>query len=213
MASVTSREGLLQQILGRGYQIHPDALKLLEARGEEQAIALLESFTATYPAAIVIEARQVEALLEKREVQKAPEPPGEFTATLTGRITQIYDGSGLIQRCPTCNRWIIDNFCMVHSDVEGVWDLRIKARFEGANERCTLIFKRDMTEDVAQLTLEEAKKLGDAVTLERIRQTLLGKRFEFGGDRLKGGNNFLVKAIRAVPQEMDSAKTIRTRKM
>jgi ssDNA-binding replication factor A large subunit len=212
MASVTSRAGLLQQILGRGYQIHPDALKLLEARGEEQALALLESFTATYPAAIVIEAQQVEALLEKRELQEAREPPGEFTATLTGRITQIYDGSGLIQRCPKCNRWILDNICMVHSDVAGIWDLRIKARFEGTNERCTVIFKRDMTQNVAQLTLEEAKKLGD-VTLERIRQTLLGKRFELGGDRLRGSNNFLVKAIRAVPQEMDSAKTIRTRKM
>ena len=198
MASVTSRAGLLQQILGRGYQIHPDALKLLEARGEEQALALLESFTATYPAAIVIEARQVEALLENTKVQEAHVNPDEFTARLTGRIAQIYDGSGLIQRCPTCNRWIIDNFCMVHSDVAGIWDLRIKARFEGVNERCTLIFRRDMTENVAQLTLEEAKKLGDAGTLERIRNALLGKRFELGGDRLKGSNNFLVKAIREV---------------
>jgi len=198
MASVTSRAGLLQQILGRGYQIHPDALKLLEARGEEQALALLAAFTATYPDAIVIEARQVEALLENTKVQEAHVNPGEFTATLTGRITQIYDGTGLIQRCPTCNRWIIDNFCMVHSDVAGIWDLRIKARFEGVNERCTLIFRRDMTENVAQLTLEEAKKLGDAGTLERIRNALLGKRFELGGDRLKGSNNFLVKAIREV---------------
>jgi len=55
-----------------------------------------------------------------------------------------------------------------------------------------------MTENVAQLTLEEAKKLGDAGTLERIRNALLGKRFELGGDRLKGSNNFLVKAIREV---------------
>ena len=189
----------MQQILGRGYQIHPDALKLLEARGEEQALALLESFTATYPAAIVIEAQQVEALLAKREVHKAHEPPGEFTARLTGRITQIYDGSGLIQRCPKCNRWILDNFCMVHSDVAGIWDLRIKARFEGTNERCTLIFKRDVTEKVVKLTLEEALKHGEAGTLERIRNALLGKRFELGGDRLKGSNNFLVKAIREVP--------------
>ncbi len=188
---------MLQQILGRGYQIHPDALKLLEARGEEQALALLESFTATYPAAIVIEAQQVEALLEKREVQKAYEPPGEFTARLTGRITQIYDGSGLIQRCPKCNRWILDNFCMVHSDVAGIWDLRIKARFEGTNERCTAIFKREATEKVVKLTLEEAIKLGEAGTLERIRNALVGKRFELGGDRLKGSNNFLVKAIRS----------------
>ena len=186
---------MLQQILGRGYQIHPDALKLLEARGEEQALALLAAFTATYPDAIVIEARQVEALLENTKVQEAHVNPGEFTATLTGRITQIYDGTGLIQRCPTCNRWIIDNFCMVHSDVAGIWDLRIKARFEGTDERCTLIIKRDMTENVARVTLEEAKRLGDAVMLERIRYAVTGKLFAVEGVKLKGGN-FLVKNIR-----------------
>jgi hypothetical protein len=198
MAYVTSREGLLQQILGRGYQIHPDALKLLEARGEEKALALLDSFTATYPDAIVIEAQQVEALLQESKVQKVQEPPSDFKEMLIGRITQIYDGSGLIQRCPKCNRWIIDNFCMVHSDVAGIWDLRIKARFDGGKERCTVIFKREMTEKILNLTLEEAIKLGEAGTLERMRQALLGKRFELGGDRLKASNNYLVKAIREV---------------
>jgi hypothetical protein len=62
-----------------------------------------------------------------------------------------------------------------------------------------VIFKREVTEKVVKLTLEEAIKLGEAGTLERIRQALFGKRFELGGDRLKGSNNFLVKAIRAVP--------------
>ncbi len=115
----------------------------------------------------------------------------------SGKITQIYDGSGLIQRCPKCDRWIIDNFCIVHSDVEGIWDLRIKARFDNGKVRCTLIFKKDATAKSVGITLEEAKKLGEAATLERIKEALVGKKIEVWGVKLSGGN-FLVKDIRKV---------------
>ena len=195
--SLAFPEGILKTVLGRGYQIHPEALKILEAQGEEKVREVLDSFAERFPDAIVIEAQQVEALLEPLSVGKAPETR-EFRTTLIGKITQIYDGSGLIQRCPKCDRWIIDNFCMVHSDVEGVWDLRIKAQFDNGKEQCTLIFKREVTEKIVKLTLEEAKQLGEAATLERIGQALLGKRFEIRGDRLKGGTNFLVKDIREI---------------
>ncbi len=191
MSSVPSSGGILQKILERGYQIHPEALKVLEARGEENALAVLESFSERFSEAIVIEVKQVEELLEKTPGTK------EFGAKLKGRITQIYDGSGLIQRCPKCNRWIIDDFCMVHSDVEGIWDLRIKARFDDGKDRCTLIFKKGITEKSVNITLEEAKKLGEAATLEQIREALFGKNFEIEGVKLNGGN-FLVKDIREV---------------
>jgi hypothetical protein len=197
MAYSSIPEGILKTVLGRGYQIHPEALKILAGLEEEKAIKVLDSFSERYPEAIVIEAKQVEALLETPPVGKAPETR-EFRTTLIGEITQIYDGSGLIQRCPKCDRWIIDNFCMVHSDVEGVWDLRIKARFDDGQEQCTLIFKKDITEKIARITLAEAKQLGEAATLDRIGHAVLGKRFEIGGDKLKGGNNFLVKAIREI---------------
>jgi len=54
----------LKKILERGYQIHPEALKVLEARGEENALAVLESFSEKYSEAIVIEVKQVEELIK-----------------------------------------------------------------------------------------------------------------------------------------------------
>jgi len=163
--------GIVEKVLGYGYQIHPGALKIIESLEEEKALEVLGSFPEKFPEAIVIEVEHVESILEKTTDKKATVTKkfGSKLSKLIGKITQIYDGSGLIQRCPKCNRWIIDNFCMVHSDVEGVWDLRIKARFDDGKERCTLIFKRDMTEKSANITLEEAKKLGEAATLERIK--------------------------------------------
>ena len=174
MAPDNKFSGIVEKVLGYGYQIHPGALKIIESLEEEKALEVLGSFPEKFPEAIVIEVEHVESILEKTTDKKATVTKKfgskhSKLSKLIGKITQIYDGSGLIQRCPKCNRWIIDNFCMVHSDVEGVWDLRIKARFDDGKERCTLIFKRDMTEKSANITLEEAKKLGEAATLERIK--------------------------------------------
>ncbi len=195
MHHLASTEGILKKALGYGHQIHPDALKLLVAQDDEKALEVLDSLSEKFLEAIVIDAEHVKEILGETAVKK-PVKTRKVGSKLTGKITQIYDGSGLIQRCPKCNRWIIDNFCIVHSDVEGVWDLRIKARFEDGKERCTLIFKKDVTEKSANITLEEAKKLGEAATLERIKNALIGKNIKIEGVKLNG--NFLVKDIREV---------------
>jgi len=187
-------EGILKKVLGYGYQIEPAALNILESLGDEKVIDVLDSFTDKFPDTIVIEGKQIETILEKTASKEAA---GTNKFALYGKITQIYDGSGLIQRCPKCNRWIIDDFCMVHSDVEGIWDLRIKARFDDGKVRCTLIFKKDATEKSVGITLEEAKKLGEAATLARIKEALVNRNFKVAGIELSGGN-FLVKDISEV---------------
>ena len=195
MHHLASTEGILKKALGYGHQIHPDALKLLVAQDDEKALEVLDSFSEKFPEAIVIDAKHIKEILGETAVKK-PVKTRDVGSTLTGKITQIYDGSGLIQRCPKCNRWIIDDFCMVHSDVDGVWDLRIKARFDDGKERYTLIFKKDVTVKSANITLKEAKKLGEAATLERIKNALIGKNIKIEGVKLNG--NFLVKDIREV---------------
>ena len=194
MDSSFSSEGILKKVLGYGYQIEPAALNILESLGEEKVIDVLDAFTDKFPDTIVIEGKQIEVILEKTPSKEAAET-NKFA--LCGKITQIYDGSGLIQRCPKCNRWIIDDFCMVHSDVEGIWDLRIKARFDAGKGRRTLIFKKDITEKSVGITLEEAKKLGEAATLARIKEALVNRNFKVAGIELSGGN-FLVKDISEV---------------
>jgi replication factor A1 len=119
-----------------------------------------------------------------------------YNYLLEGRITKIYDGSGLIQRCPKCDRWIIDDFCMVHGEVEGKWDLRIKAGFDGEKKHM-LIFQRNITERILNLKVEEAKKLGEDEILERIKREISGKMAEIDGVWLSGGN-FLVNNIKVL---------------
>jgi len=48
--------------------------------------------------------------------------------------------------------------------------LRIKARFDAGTGGRTRIFKKDITEKSRGITLEEAKKLGEAATRARIKE-------------------------------------------
>jgi replication factor A1 len=49
------------------------------------------------------------------------------SATVTGIITDISAGSGLIKRGPQCKRKLTKGICTEHGKVEGVFDLRLKA--------------------------------------------------------------------------------------
>ena len=51
--------------------------------------------------------------------------------------------------------------------------MRIKARFDAGTGRRTQIFKKDITEESVGITLDEAKKLGEAATLARIKEAFV----------------------------------------
>jgi len=120
---------------------------------------------------------------------------------LHGKITKIFEGSGLIQRCPECSRRIKDSFCPVHGDVIGMYDFRIKAKLEDSEKRSyNLIFKKEEAEKAAKITLEEAKKIGFGAALNKIKEHLLGNFFETEVVDLKSGN-FLVKEVKPLQDE------------
>lgn len=106
MSTSDKSSRILKKIIEYGYLIEPEALEILESLSEEKMVEVLKKL----PDTIFIKAKQVKKVLESHEERPV----------LKGKIIQIYDGSGLIQRCPECDRWIIDNFCMVHGDVTGI---------------------------------------------------------------------------------------------
>jgi DNA primase large subunit len=111
---------------------------------------------------------------------------------LEGEIIKIHRGSGLIQRCPECNRRIVDNFCVVHSDVKGVDDLRIKATLKQNNISYWLVLNREVTEKILGFDLEKAKKIGKDAVLDKIKG-LVGKKIQVNGKRID--KNFLVREV------------------
>lgn len=141
-------------------------------------------------------ARKLFPKKERGKAKKKVSPVTRPQDILQGIIIKIHDGSGLIQRCPKCNRHVLNNLCVVHGDIEGVEDIRIKATLKQNNAQHWLILKREATEKALEIDLEKAKKLGKDAVLEKINTTLLGKKFQVEGKWLT--KNFLVREIRRV---------------
>jgi replication factor A1 len=90
---------------------------------------------------------------------------GMVDAAVSGVILDVRQGSGLVFRCPECNRVLQKNQCRVHGDVEGEADLRTKAVLDDGTGAMTVIMGRDLSEKLMGKSLDkclkEAKKAMD----------------------------------------------------
>jgi replication factor A1 len=113
-----------------------------------------------------------------------------FSATeFTGAMVHIQDGSGLIRRCPICNRALMKGTCMEHGNVEGTHDLRIKAVLDDGTMVQEALFNREITESISGITLEEAKEmavdaLDQSVVQDEMKKRLLGRYYTMSGSIL-----------------------------
>ncbi len=115
---------------------------------------------------------------------------GSSTATFTGAMVDIQSGSGLIKRCPECNRALTKGACMEHGKVDGIYDLRIKAVMDDGTTTQDAIIKRDIAEDITDMTLESAiamaaDALDQGVVLEQMKKILVGKYYTISGSRIE----------------------------
>ena len=126
------------------------------------------------------------------------------TETLTGVITQVSGGSGLIKRCPECNRALVKGACGEHGKVTGKYDLRIKAVFSpfGGNELIDLIIGAEVTEALTELSVEKAKHiateaLDTQVIEDQFRRDLASRYYQVEGAMLSD-SVMLVESIKHV---------------
>lgn len=115
---------------------------------------------------------------------------GTSTYAFTGALVDIQSGSGLIKRCPQCNRALTKGACMEHGKVDGVYDLRIKAVLDDGITAQDAIIKRDLAEELTGLTLDSAialaaDALDQGVVLEEMKKLLVGKYYTATGSRVE----------------------------
>lgn len=125
---------------------------------------------------------------------------GENTKTIEGALVDIQSGSGLIKRCPkeNCTRVLQNGRCSEHGEVDGEFDMRIKAVLDDGTGIEEVIFNREATEELAGINMEEAKQmamdaLDTTVVADDIKEKLIGKYFRVSGreiGRYVAGNEF-----------------------
>jgi len=116
---------------------------------------------------------------------------GAFDVIVEGNILSVRPGSGLITRCPSCNRVIQKNTCQVHGKVEGRLDLRIKAILDDGTGAMTVVLDSTLTQQISGYSIETAYKIAQAAMSqgqveEEIRKKLLGRLLGVRGNMSKG---------------------------
>jgi ssDNA-binding replication factor A large subunit len=140
---------------------------------------------------------QVTELEEEIEV-------GSKSFEFTGAMVDVQKGSGLIKRCPKCERSLSKGICRIpeHGKVDGIYDLRIKAVLDDGQRVQDIIINRETTERLIGLTLEDAKKmamdtLDHEVVRSLIEERLLGRHYTVTGPRID--RYMLVETINDAP--------------
>ncbi len=119
---------------------------------------------------------------------------GSTPVEFSGAIVDIQSGSGLIKRCPQCNRALIKGACGEHGKVDGIYDLRVKGVIDDGERVQDFLLNREVTESLTGITLDKAKEmateaLDQSVVLDEIKRKLVGRYFMVSGAKI---NRFIL---------------------
>lgn len=114
---------------------------------------------------------------------------GAYDIEVEGDVLSIRPGSGLIERCPECNRVMQKSQCRVHGKTSGVWDLRIKAVIDDGTGSMICVFDRTLTRMLTGVSIDDLlvdkdnpEKIEEIIKTAMIGIPLIVKGNATGGD-------------------------------
>ncbi|MCQ6961990.1 Single-stranded DNA binding protein [Methanolobus chelungpuianus] len=115
---------------------------------------------------------------------------GIFDVTVAGNIISVRPGSGIIERCPVCNRVTQKASCRAHGPVECVSDMRIKFILDDGTGSLHVMLNCELSEAVYGKTMYEAEKMAresisKEVVFDDMKRVLTGKYIAIRGNSSK----------------------------
>ena len=87
-----------------------------------------------------------DVITQKIPIAELVERNGALDVEVEGTVIEIRKGSGLVQRCPQCNRVLQGGTCAVHGAVQGKADVRMKLVIDDGTGSVSAILGRELTE-------------------------------------------------------------------
>jgi replication factor A1 len=110
---------------------------------------------------------------------------GGLDVIVRGVIVDIRPGSGIIKRCPECNRTIINNDCKTHGTVEPIPDLRMRIVIDDGTGSIATTMNREATERFTGVTFDAAfnlsKARGEDIVVKDLGDRLYMKHLKVRG--------------------------------
>lgn len=120
------------------------------------------------------------------KIGEAVDIGGVYDVEVTGHVLSVRDGSGLIQRCPECDRVVQNGQCRTHGEVDGYDDLRVKAIVDDGTGTLTAVLDAEITEQIYGGGIEKAREqareaMDQTVVADSIREEIVGREFRIRG--------------------------------
>ena len=133
---------------------------------------------------------------------------GGNNVMVTGVLLDIKKNSGLILRCPQCNKVIQKGGCSHHDDVDGIPDLRIKGVFDDGESAISVVINRELTEKLLGMSLEECeelarKKMDNSIIQQKLEEKLLTRTLTLYGNVIKDDYGLTLIAKDVSTEEID----------
>ncbi len=121
-----------------------------------------------------------------RSIAEVEDEGGGEAIAVEGVVVGLLPPSGLVFRCPTCQRSVRSGICRVHGQVNGQADLRARIVLDDGTGALTVNANRADTERLWGVTLEEAQarlrnQPDPSLLEEQMLETLLGRRLRVRG--------------------------------
>ncbi|MCL9812990.1 Single-stranded DNA binding protein [Natranaeroarchaeum aerophilus] len=119
-------------------------------------------------------------------IGEAVDAGGVYDVEVTGHVLSVREGSGLIQRCPECDRVVQNGQCRTHGEVDAYDDLRVKAIVDDGTGTLTAVLDAEITEEIYGGGLEDAREqareaMDQTVVADSIREGIVGREFRIRG--------------------------------
>ncbi|PKK81654.1 MAG: hypothetical protein CVT47_01310 [Thermoplasmata archaeon HGW-Thermoplasmata-2] len=155
--------------------------------------------------------KKIETSVRVVPIREIEAKGGAYDAIIEGVVVDIRPGSGLISRCPQCNKTLQKGQCKEHGAVDGMPDLRIRTVIDDGTGTLNVTIGRELSEPLIGKTLEqckaEAQKAFDPeVVVEHIRKSLVMKPLLVKGNAKKDDFGLSMIANDAKPLALDRAK-------
>lgn len=148
--------------------------------------------------------KEIKVSSEKLPLHKLVEMRGGIDVMVEGTVIEIKDGSGYIERCPSCKRPLIKGECKIHGKVDGIPDLRIKMVVDDGYAGIGVVVGKDLTEKLINKKIEECKSMEKEKLKELIEKVLLTKKVLLRGNAIgdEFGTTLIAKEAEIVEKDV-----------
>lgn len=124
--------------------------------------------------------------VDELSIREAVATGGAYDVEVVGNVISVQDGSGLIERCPECNRVVQKGQCRTHGEVEPVDDLRVKAIVDDGTDTLTAVLDDELTAEIYGGGVEKAREaardaMDQSVVGDEIAERIVGYEYRVRG--------------------------------